>query len=412
MIAVDTNLLVDAHREDAKFQGETAAALRGLWLAALTTALTACSGQAAAPPADSAPLVKVVTLRSAPVTLTRSLPGRTSAYLIAEVRPQVSGIVKRRRFVEGGLVTAGEVLYDLDDGLYRAAADSAQAGLQKARALLEVERLAAARSNRLARVGVVSAQDDERATAALGQAQADVAAAEAAVNSSAINVSYAHIVAPIGGRIGKSTVTQGALVTAGQPNPLATIQQLDPIYVEVNQSSSDWLALKRDVDAGRVRSERGAASARILLENGESYPHAAKFQFADVTVDPATGSLLLRAIVPNPESTLLPGMYVQAVLDQGQLAQGLLAPQVGITRDPKGNASALIVNSSGKVEARTVRVSRTIGDRWLVEEGLSPGDRLIVEGVQKVQPDLAVQVAEQPEAAAAATGATAGTATR
>jgi membrane fusion protein (multidrug efflux system) len=375
---------------------------RGLCIAAFCAALSSCGGHAPDTPSDTAPQVTVVTLKIQPVTLTRSLPGRTSAYLIAEVRPQVSGIVQRRRFIEGGNVRVGQVLYDLDDSLYRAESDSAKASLLKAQAILHAERLAAARSAELLRVNVVSVQDNDRAVAALGQAEADVAAAQAAVASSAINFAYAHIVAPISGRIGKSNVTQGALVNAGQANALATIQQLDPIYVEVNQSSSEWLTLKQDIDAGRVQSDRSGAPAQILLENGKPYAQAGKFQFADVTVDPTTGNLLLRAIVPNPDLTLLPGMYVRAVLNEGLLTHGLLAPQVGITRDPKGNGSALIVNKDGKVEARTILVSRTVGDQWLVEEGLSPGDRLIVEGIQKVQPDMTVQAVEQIAAAVTA----------
>jgi membrane fusion protein (multidrug efflux system) len=364
-------------------------------------ALAACGGHPPEAAGAADPLqVTVITLKSRPVPLTRSLPGRTSPYLIAEVRPQVSGIVKRRRFVEGGDVHAGDLLYDLDDSVYRADADSAAANLQKAQAVEHAARLAANRSNQLARAGVVSAQDDERNVAALGQAEADVAAAQAAVSSSAINLGHAHIVAPIGGRIGKSLVTQGALVSAGQTSPLATIQQLDPIYVEVNQSSSDWLQLKHDIDAGRVRSDHGGAPTRIVLEDGTAYAHEGKFQFADVTVDPTTGNLLMRVIVPNPDQLLLPGMYVRAVLSEGLLTHGLLVPQIGITRDPRGDASAFIVNQAGKVEARTVTVSRTVGDQWLVDAGLVDGDRLIVDGLQKVQPDMAVRTVEQAGAAA------------
>jgi membrane fusion protein (multidrug efflux system) len=377
---------------------------RGLALAALCAAVIACGRHGDDTSSGPAPQVTVVTLKNQPVTLTRSLPGRTSAYLIAEVRPQVSGIVKRRLFTEGGNVGAGQVLYDLDDSLYRAQYNSAKASLQKAQATLQAARLAAKRSAELISIDAVSAQDNETAVAALGQADADVAAAQAAVDSGAVNLAYAHIVAPIGGRIGKSTVTQGALVTAGQAAPLATIQQLDPIYVEVNQSSSEWLALKQDVDAGRVETDRAAAPAKILLENGAAYPHEGQLQFSDVTVDPSTGNFLLRAIVPNPRLLLLPGMYVRAILNEGLLTQALLAPQVGITRDAKGNGSAMIVNSGGKVEARSVRVSRTLGDQWLVEEGLSAGDRLIVEGLQKVQPDMPVQAVEQSPAASATAG--------
>jgi membrane fusion protein (multidrug efflux system) len=374
---------------------------RGLALVALCAALIACGGHGDETSSGPAPQVTVLTLKKQPVTLTRSLPGRTSAYLIAEVRPQVSGIVKRRLFIEGGNVTAGQVLYDLDDSLYRAQYNSAKASLQKAQATLQAARLAAKRSAELVGIEAVSAQDNETAVAALGQADADVAAAQAAVDSGAVNLAYAHIVAPISGRIGKSTVTQGALVTAGQAAPLATIQQLDPIYVEVNQSSSEWLALKQDIDAGRVETDRAAAPAKILLENGAAYPHEGQLQFSDVTVDPSTGNFLLRAIVPNPRLLLLPGMYVQAILNEGLLTQALLAPQVGITRDAKGNGSAMVVNRAGKVEARSVRVSRTLGDQWLVEEGLSAGDRLIVEGLQKVQPDMPVQAVEQSPPASA-----------
>jgi membrane fusion protein (multidrug efflux system) len=374
---------------------------RTLGLVALCAALIACGRHADEAPGAAIAHVTVVTLKNQPVTLTRSLPGRTSAFLIAEVRPQVSGIVKRRLFTEGGTVTAGQVLYDLDDSLYRAQFDSAKASLQRAQATLQAARLAAKRSAELVGIDAVSAQDNENAVAALGQADADVAAAKAAVDSGAVNLAYAHIIAPISGRIGKSSVTQGALVTAGQATALATIQQLDPIYVEVNQSSSEWLSLKQDIDAGRVESDRTAAPAKILLENGAAYPHEGRLQFADVTVDPSTGNFLLRAIVPNPNLLLLPGMYVRAILNEGLLTQGLLAPQIGITRDPKGNGSAMVVNPDGKVGLRVVRVARTIGDQWLVEEGLAAGDRLIVEGLQKVQPDMAVQAVEQSPAATA-----------
>jgi membrane fusion protein (multidrug efflux system) len=372
--------------------------LRAAAVAILCAAASGCgqSGDTAKAPT---PTVTVVTLKTQPVTLTRELPGRTSPYLIAEVRPQVNGIVKRRRFTEGANVNAGQVLYDLDDALYRAQYDSAKASLQKAEAIAQAARLTAARSAELLRIGSESVQEDEAATAALGQAEADVAAARAAVASGTVNLAYAHIAAPIGGRIGKSNVTQGALVTADQSAPLSTIQQLDPIYVEVNQASSEWLALKQDIDAGRVKSSRSGTPVVIVLENGTNYPHDGKLQFADVSVDVGTGNFLLRAIVPNPEGVLLPGMYVRAVLNQGELAQGLLVPQVGITRDPKGDATALLVDKDGQVEARTVKVSRTVGDQWLVEGGLSAGDRVIVEGVQKVRPGMTVQAEELPASA-------------
>jgi membrane fusion protein (multidrug efflux system) len=275
--------------------------------------------------------------------------------------------------------------------------------LRKAEATLLVAQLAAKRSRELKRIDAVSAQDDERATATEAQAAADVAAAQAAVASSGVSLAYAHIVAPISGRIGKSNVTQGALVTAEQATALATIQQLDPIYVEVNQPSSDWLALKQAIDSGRVRSDDTGTTARILLENDTAYAYEGKLQFADVTVDPATGNFLLRVIVPNPKLLLLPGMYARAVVNEGALTEGVLAPQQGIARDAKGNASALVVGKDGKVELRTLRVSRAINDQWLVEDGLAAGDRVIVEGLQKVEPGMPVQAVEQPAAAVAPT---------
>jgi membrane fusion protein, multidrug efflux system len=353
------------------------------------------------------PQVAVVTLKPQAVTLTRDLPGRVSAFLVAEVRPQVSGIVKQRLFTEGGTVKAGQPLYELDDAIYRAQYNSARATLQKAQATQEAARLTAGRSAEMVKIDAVSAQDNDNAIAALGQAQADVAAAQAAVDSSAVNLGYAHIVSPINGRIGKSSITQGALVTADQTAALATVQQLDPIYVDVNQSSSEWLQLKQDVDAGRVQAGASGAPTKIMLENGSSYAALGTLQFSDVTVDPTTGNFLLRVIVANPSQLLMPGMYVRAIIGEGVRPEGLLVPQRAITRDPRGGATALVVNHDGKVEVRELRVSRTIGDQWLVEEGLSDGDRVIVEGLQKVQPGMpvtTVEVAPAPAADAAATG--------
>jgi membrane fusion protein (multidrug efflux system) len=385
----------------------------GLKLAMLATAMGALAACGGGPPAGGAPegfkpQVTVVTLRAGAVTLSRELAGRTSPYRVAEVRPQVNGIIRERLFTEGGLVRAGEPLYQIDDALYRAQYESAQANLKKTQATAQAAKLAADRSTALVRVDAVSAQDHENAVAAEAQAEADVAAAQATLDSSRVTLGYARIVAPISGRIGKSSVTQGALVTANQDAPLATIQQLDPIYVEVNQSSNDWLALKQDIDSGRVRSDGAGTPATIELENGSIYGYQGKLQFADVTVDPTTGNFLLRAIVPNPKAVLLPGMYVRALLSEGKLQQGLLAPQQGITRDPKGNASALVVDPQGKVEPRTVQVSRAIGDQWLIDSGLVAGDRVIVEGVQKVHPGSIVQPLERTADDAGAAPAAAG----
>jgi membrane fusion protein (multidrug efflux system) len=373
-------------------------------LLAVIAALSACGGGAprGMPGGGFTPQVTVITLKSEPVTLTRELPGQTDPHLVAEVRPQVSGIVKQRLFTEGSLVTAGQPLYELDDRLYRAQYNSSRAALQRAQATLAAAQLTAARSAELVKIDAVSAQDNDNAVAALGQAQADVASAQAAVDSSATSLEYARILAPIRGRIGKSTVTPGALVTANQTNALATIQQLDPIYVDVSQSSRDWVQLRQEIVDGRVKSSGSEAPVKILLIDGSPYDQEGKLQFAEVTVDPTTGSYQLRALVPNPNGLLLPGMYVRAVLNEGVLGQGVLAPQQGITRDPQGNATALVVGKDNKVESRTVTVSRTVGNQWLVDSGLASGDRLIVEGLQKVQPGMTVTAVEAPPAATVA----------
>jgi membrane fusion protein, multidrug efflux system len=380
---------------------------RGLWPAVVVaaTALAGCGPHGGPPPGHMTPQVTVVTIKPQSVELTRDLPGRVSAFLVAEVRPQVSGIVKQRLFTEGGTVKAGQPLYEIDDAIYRAQWNSARATLQKAQATTEAARLTAGRSAEMVKIDAVSAQDNDNAIASLAQAQADVAAAQAAVDSSAVNLAYAHIVSPINGRIGKSSVTQGALVTADQTAALATVQQLDPIYVDVNQSSSEWLQLKQDIDAGRVQAGASGAPTKIVLENGSAYTTAGALQFSDVTVDPSTGNFLLRVLVSNPNQLLMPGMYVRAIVGEGVRPQALLAPQRGITRDPKGGATALIVDKDGKVQTREVRVSRTIGDQWLVEDGLAAGDRVIIEGLQKVQPGMPVTTVEAPAADAAAPAA-------
>jgi membrane fusion protein (multidrug efflux system) len=358
-------------------------------------------------PGGRTPEVTVVTLKPQSVALTRDLPGRVSAYLVAEVRPQVSGIVKQRLFTEGSSVKAGQPLYELDDAIYRAQLNSARATLQKAQATEAAAQLTAGRAAEMIKIDAVSAQDNDNAIAALAQAKADVAAAQAAVDSSAVNLGYAHIVSPISGRIGKSGITQGALVTAQQAEALATVQQLDPIYVDVNQSSNEWLQLKQDIDAGRLQAGASGAPTRIVLENGTPYATEGKLQFSDVTVDPTTGNFLLRVVVANPNALLMPGMYVRAVVGEGIRPQGLLVPQRGVTRDPKGAATALVVGPDSKVELREVQVSRTVGDQWLVEGGLADGDRVIVEGLQKVKPGMAVKAVDATPAAEGASAAAA-----
>lgn len=365
---------------------------------ALSAMLAACGGDDAAqqPPP---PEVAVVTLAPETTTLTRELPGRTTAFQIAEVRPQVSGIIERRLFTEGGMVEEGEPLYQLDDATYEAALASAQAQLARAEATVEAARLRAARTTELVRIDAVSRQDEENATAALRQAEADVKATRAAVQAAQVNVGFARITAPIDGRIGRSSVTQGALVTANQAQPLATVQQLDPIYVDLTQSATELLALRKELAAGTLERNEDLP-VTILLEDGTEFPHPGRLAFSEVSVDPSTGSYALRVVVDNPDGILMPGMYVNATIAGGVRQGAILVPQQGIARDPKGNTSAMVVNDEGVVEVRPVQVSRTVGDQWLVEGGLVAGDRVIVAGLQKIQPGIPVEVVEAGTAAA------------
>jgi len=363
--------------------------------------LSACGKKDAPPPAARPPqAVSVVTLKPQEVQLTRELPGRVNPLLIAEVRPQVNGLVRERLFTEGGLVKAGQPLYQLEDATYRANLASAQAALARAQASLKSAQLTASRSAELVQIDAISKQDNENAAATLSQAQADVAAAQAAVQSNSVVLGYARITSPISGRIGKSSVTPGALVTANQATPLATVQQLDKVYVDVTQSSSELLQLRKEIAAGTL-SKSSDVPVRIALEDGSIYKHSGKLAFSDVTVDPATGSFALRVLVPNPENILMPGTYVRAVLGSGVRQDALLVPQRAITRDPKGNATAMVVNPQGKVEPRAVRANRVVGSNWLVDGGLVAGDRVIVEGLQKIGPGAPVTATEAVEPATA-----------
>ena len=371
-------------------------------LLAILAALAGCHRQEG-PLQGSQPIpVTVVTLRPQSVTLTRELPGRSTAYLVAEVRPQVNGIVASRLFTEGGVVKAGQPLYQLDDATYRADLNSARASLARAEATLETARLNARRSAELVKVDAVSRQEDEDAAAALRQADADVKAARAAADRAGVVLGYARITSPITGRIGKSMVTQGALVTANQDAPLTTVQQLDPMYIDLTQSSAELLELRRAMARGTIKTARDLP-VTILLEDGTAYDHPGKLEFSDVTVDPTTGSFGVRVLVPNPDYLLLPGMYVRAVVGDGERDDALLVPQQGITRDQKGQTLAMVVGKDGKVEVRPVKVSRAVGDQWLVEEGLAAGDRVIVEGLQKIRPGAPVQPTEAGSAAPATT---------
>ncbi len=378
-------------------------AFRVLALSSLLLA-GACGGDdgaTQAPASPPPPEVTVVTLQPRPVMLTRELPGRTSPFLVAEVRPQVTGIVRERLFTEGSHVDRGQPLYQLEDATYRAEVASREAAVARAKATLESARLNARRTSQLAKVNAVSKQDNENAIAALRQAEADLQSAQAALQNAKITLGYARIHSPIAGRIGKSSVTVGALVTANQATALATVQQFDPMYVDVTQSANELLQLRRELEAGTL-SRTENVPVTILLQDGTVYPHPGEFTFADLSVDPGTGSFLLRVEVPNPDQLLLPGMYVRAILSVGERPAAILAPQQAITRDPKGIANAMVVGADGKVESRAVQTSRTIGDQWLIDSGLAAGERVIVAGLQRVQPGLVVQATEQPQSAPAA----------
>jgi len=373
--------------------------------AAFVAALALGCGKPAAPPPPGPPEVGVVTLAPERVVLTTELPGRTTPYLVAEVRPQVHGILQKRHFEEGADVRAGELLYQIDPAPYQAAVAQAEAALAMAEANVPAARSRAERLRGLVASRAVGAQDAEDAEAALRQAEASVAAARATLDSARIQLSYTPIRAPISGRSGRSSVTAGALVTAYQPVPLVTIQQLDPIYVDVAQSSAEVLRLRRVLSSGVLtRDDRSAKRVRLLLEDGTPYAHEGTLQFQDVTVAPTTGSVTLRMVFPNPDHLLLPGMFVRAVVEEGVDEAAILAPQQGVTRDPRGNAYALVASADGKVESRELQLGRAIGSRWLVESGLAPGDRVIVDGLQFLRPgmDVSAVPAGEPEGVAGA----------
>lgn len=353
--------------------------------------LSGCGQQASTESVAAIPDVGIVEIQAQAVTLTTELSGRTSAFQVSEVRPQVGGIIQKRLFVEGADVKAGQALYQIDPATYQATYDSARASLAKAEASLISTRNKASRYEELVAIKAVSQQDNDDSQAALKQAQADVASAKAAVETARINLDYTRVAAPISGRIGRSSVTPGALVTAGQSAALATVQQLDTIYVDVTQSSAELLRLKRDLASGQLKAAgANQASVKLMLEDGSVYPEAGKLQFSDVTVDQSTGSITLRAVFPNPKGDLLPGMYVRAVLEEGGEDRAILVPQQGVTRDTKGNPTALVVGAENKVELRVLKTRRTVGDKWLVSEGLKAGDKMIVDGLQKIGPGMPV----------------------
>ncbi|WP_332671644.1 efflux RND transporter periplasmic adaptor subunit [Aromatoleum sp.] len=359
--------------------------------------LAACGSDAekGGPAAPPPPKVSVLTLASRPVTLSTELAGRTAPYVVAEVRPQVRGIVKERLFEEGARVKAGQTLYRIDSATYEADLESAKAGLAKAEANVATVRLKAQRFDELVGINAVSRQARDDATAALKQAEADIATAKASVKAAQINVDYTRVSAPISGQAGRSSVTPGALVTANQQAAMVTVQQLDPIYVDIQRASTELLALRRDFAAGRLkRAEGDKARVKLTLEDRTEYPLEGTLQFAETTVDPGTGNVTLRAVFPNPNHMLLPGMYVNAVLEEGVSEHAILAPQAAVMRDPKGNATALVLGDDGKVQQRQLKVERAVGDQWLVTDGLAAGDRLILDGLQKLRPGMTAEVAE------------------
>jgi membrane fusion protein (multidrug efflux system) len=355
--------------------------------------LTGCDRKPVQAPARI-PEVAVIPVTTQKITLTTELPGRTSAYRIAEIRPQVNGLILKRLFTEGQDIKAGQTLYQVDPAPFQSALDNAKAALGRAEANVPAIRLRVQRFHDLLADNAVSRQDYDDASATLKQAEADVAYWKATVGTAQINLGYTAIKAPISGRIGISNFTDGAIVTAYQPVPLATVQQLDPIYVDVPQSTTDLLRLKRRLKDGRLKKNGpGTDKVKLIQEDGTPYPQEGTLQFSDVTVDPTTGSVILRVVFPNPEDILLPGMFVQAVIKEGVNEQAILIPQQGVSRDSKGDPFALIVDAESKAAFRPLTLDRAIGDKWLVSAGLAPGDALIVEGLMMLRPGTTVKAA-------------------
>lgn len=339
------------------------------------------------------PEVAVVIMRTEPVTLSTELAGRIASPMVADVRPQVSGIIEKRLFTEGGEVMAGDPLYQIDPAPFQAALASARATLAKAEANGYSLRLKAERYRKLTEINAVSRQDYDDASAELKQNEAEIAAGKAAVETARINLAYTRITAPISGRIGRSAVTPGALVTANQTTALASIQQLDPVYADMTQSSAELLQLKRSLKSGFLKiDEHNQATVQLTLEDGSAYSQSGLLKFSEVTVEPSTGSVTLRAQFANPEQLLLPGMFVRARVMEGVREEALLVPQRGVSRDTTGKAVVLLAGENDVVERRIIATERAIGDRWLVSQGLAAGDRVIVEGLQRIRPGATVKV--------------------
>ncbi|MDR2208365.1 MAG: efflux RND transporter periplasmic adaptor subunit [Azoarcus sp.] len=368
---------------------------------ALPTMMLACALVLAACGKDSSPSapaempppvvgVIVTTAESAP--LVTELPGRTTPFMVAELRPQVTGIIQKRLFTEGSTVTAGQTLYQIDPSTYKAAYDSAAANKARAEANHYNAQLKAERYAELVDIEAVSKQANDDAIAALKQAEAEVAAARAALDKARIDLDFTRVKSPIPGRIGRSSVTPGALVTANQPAALAIVQQLDPIYVDLTQSSADLQRMRRDVASGKISLVGEDIPVQLILEDGSLYEESGKLAFSEVSVDPGTGSVTLRASFPNPDGALLPGMYVRARMVQGQSEQAIMVPHAAMSHDQRGSSFVMVVNAESKVEPRFVQTRGVQGDKWIIIGGLAAGEKLIVEGLQKARPGILVQV--------------------
>ncbi|WP_443026012.1 efflux RND transporter periplasmic adaptor subunit [Sphingomonas sp. PB2P19] len=366
--------------------------------------VAACSQPAPAPPPT--PQVGVVTVAEQSVTLSTELPGRITAVETSEVRPQISGVIRRRLFTEGSMVRAGQTLYEIEDAPYRAALGTATGQLGAAQAQINATRLQAQRYNELVRLNAVSKQEADNATGSAAQARANVAAQQSAVQAARVNLGFTRIKAPISGRIGRSLSTVGALVQTGQADPLATIQRLNTVYVDVTQSAAQLLDLRAAMQSGQLTGGGDGARVQLILPNGQTYPIEGRLQFADVTVDSTTGAVTLRASFPNPNGLLLPGMYVRAKLVQGTQANAILVPQRAVSRDERGNPTVMVVGADNKVAPRTLVTTQTQGDNWIVTSGVKPGDKIIVEGGMLLRPGMTVKATPwNPNAKPAAAGA-------
>jgi membrane fusion protein (multidrug efflux system) len=367
--------------------------MRKIMLASVV--LTAACSHKSAPPPPPPPEVAVITLRAQPVVIVTELPARTAAFRVAEVRPQVNGVILKRLFIEGSQVKAGQQLYQIDPAPFQASYESARAALARAEAAATSSRLLAQRYKPLSEARAVSQQDYDNAVAAQDQAAADVASAKAALETARINLAYTKMFAPISGRTGRSSVTEGALVSANQANALVVIQQLDPIYVDATQASTVLLHLQRALSEGQLKKAGDAqAEAKLILEDNLPYPLAGKLQFTEVTVDSGTGSVTLRAVFPNPQNILLPGMFVRERLEEGVNEKGLLIPQRAVGHNDRSEATVTVVGEDNKAAVRVVTTDRAVSDQWLVSDGVAPGERVIVVGIQAVRPGSVVKAHE------------------